>query len=155
MDLSGKFVSPSSSGNNYILIVYDYDSNSILAVLLPNCRSESILEAYQIAHTQLCAVGLRLKLQHLDNEASQALKDFLVAEDVDFQLVLPHVHCCNATKHAIHTFKNHFIAGLCSTDQHFPFHLWDCLLPQAELTLDLLCGSHLNPQCLGTTPWTL
>jgi len=51
MDLTGKFVSPSSAGNNYILIVYDYDSNGILAVLLPNHHSDSILAAYQTMHT--------------------------------------------------------------------------------------------------------
>jgi len=51
MDLTDKFVSLSSSGNNYILIIYkNYDSNGILAVPLPNCRSESILTAYQTAH---------------------------------------------------------------------------------------------------------
>ncbi len=40
MDLTGQFIMPSSAGNNYILIVYNYDSNSILAVPLPNqlCR---------------------------------------------------------------------------------------------------------------------
>jgi len=51
MDLTGKFVSLSSSGNNYILIVYDYDSNGILAVLLLNHPSDSILVAYQTTHT--------------------------------------------------------------------------------------------------------
>jgi len=58
MDLTGKFVSPSSSSNNYILIVYDYNSNGILAVPLPNRHADSILEAYQTAHTRLCAAGL-------------------------------------------------------------------------------------------------
>jgi len=51
MDLTGKFVSPSSSGNNYILIIYNYDSNGILDVPLPNHCSESILTAYQTVHT--------------------------------------------------------------------------------------------------------
>jgi len=77
MDLTGKFVSPSSSGNNYILIVYDYDSNGIHAVPLPNCCSESILTAYQTSHTRLCMAGLCPHLQHLDNEASQVLKRLL------------------------------------------------------------------------------
>ncbi|KAI2497587.1 hypothetical protein MHU86_16893 [Fragilaria crotonensis] len=43
------------------------------------------------------------------------------------------------------TFKNHFISGLCSVDKNFPLHLWDKLLPQAELTLNLLRGSRINP----------
>jgi len=146
MDLTGKFITPSSAGNNYILIVYDYDSNGILAVPLPNRRADSILQAYQVAHARLCAAGLRPKLQRLDNEASQALQDFLVSEDVDYQLVPPHVHCRNAAERAIRTFKNHFIAGLCTTDKNFPMHLWDRLLPQAEITLNLLRGSRINPR---------
>ena len=36
MDLAGKFPVQSLSGNNYILIIYDYDSNGILTVPLPN-----------------------------------------------------------------------------------------------------------------------
>ena len=63
-----------------------------------------------------------------------------------FQLVPPGIHQRNAAKRAIWTFKNHFIAGLCSVDKDFPIHLWDCLLPQALLSLNLLRGSRLNPK---------
>ncbi len=54
-DQTGKFVAPSSTGNNYILILYDYDSNAILAVPFKNQKSESILNAYKIGHARLCA----------------------------------------------------------------------------------------------------
>jgi len=70
MDLTGKFVAASSNGNNYILIIYDYDSNAIIAVPLKNRKAESILTAYKTGHARLCAKGLRPKLQRLDNEAS-------------------------------------------------------------------------------------
>jgi len=73
------------------------------------------------------------------------LQEFLTEEGVDFQLVPPHLHHCNAAEWAIQTFKNHFIAGLCSTNKDFPIHLWDRLIPQAELTLNLLRGSQLDP----------
>jgi len=73
----------------------------------------------------------------------------MTTEHVDFQWVPPHVHHCNAVEWAICMFKNHFIAGLCSTNNQFPIHLWDSLLPQAELTLNLLCGSQLNPRLLA------
>jgi len=43
MDLTRKFIAPSSSGNNYIMIIYNYDSNTILAIPLKNHKSESIL----------------------------------------------------------------------------------------------------------------
>jgi hypothetical protein len=73
------------------------------------------------------------------------LKDFLHQENITFQLVPPGVHRANAAERAIRTFKNHFIAGLSSTDSNFPLHLWDRLLPQAVLTLNLLRGSRINP----------
>jgi hypothetical protein len=65
------------------------------------------------------------------------------------QLVPPSTHHANAAEHAIHTFKNHFIAGLCSTNPDFPLHLWDRLLEQAILTLNLMCGSCINPKRLA------
>jgi hypothetical protein len=56
------------------------------------------------------------------------------------------VHRCNAAECCICTFKSHFIAGLCSVNKDFPLHLWDKLVPQAELSLNLMRGSRLNPK---------
>jgi len=47
MDQTGKFVAPSSTGNNYILILYDYDSNAILAIPFKNHQADCILQAYK------------------------------------------------------------------------------------------------------------
>jgi hypothetical protein len=44
------------------------------------------------------------------------------------------------------TFKQHFVARLSSVDPSFPMHLWDRLLPQAEITLNLLWTSRLHLQ---------
>jgi hypothetical protein len=145
-DQTGRFIIPSSTGNNYLLVLYDYDSNSILAEPMKNRTAKSILAAYKSVHAKLCAAGLRPKLQRLDNECSQVLKDFMHEEEVDFQLVTPGSHRRNAAERAIRTFKNHFVAGLCSVDKDFPLHLWDRLLPQAILTLNLLRGSRMNPK---------
>jgi hypothetical protein len=71
---------------------------------------------------------------------------------VDYQLVPHGLHRQNAAERAIRIFKNHFIAGLCSVDPQFPLHLWDRLLPQAELTLNLMRGSRLNPKL---SAWTV
>jgi hypothetical protein len=38
------------------------------------------------------------------------------------------------------------VAGLSSVDPAFPLHLWDILLPQAEITSNLLRTSRLHPQ---------
>lgn len=42
--------------------------------------------------------------------------------------------------------KNHFLGRLASLDPQFPMHLWDRLLPQAVLTLNLLRPAWLNPR---------
>jgi hypothetical protein len=82
----------------------------------------------------------------LDNKCSSSLKQYFQQEEVEFYLVPPYIHCRNAAKQAICTFKNHFIAGLSSADKEFRLHLWNRLIPQALLTLNLLQGSQNNPR---------
>ena len=89
--------------------------------------------------------GLKPQLHWLDNEASTALKNFITTKQTKYQLTPPHIHRRNAAERAIRTFKNHFISGLCSVDRNFPLHLWCCLLNQAELTLNMLRTSRINP----------
>jgi hypothetical protein len=74
------------------------------------------------------------------------LNNFFTANDVDYQLVPPHCHRRNAAERAIRTFKEHFVVGLSPVDPAFPLHLWDRLLPQAEIALNLLWTSRLHPQ---------
>jgi hypothetical protein len=106
----------------------------------------SIIANYQRSIAFLQSRGFKPLLQRLDNEATSALQDFLVALDIDFHLAPPHIHRRNAAERAIRTFKNHFIAGLCSTNPAFPLNLWDKLLPQCLITLNLLRLSRINPQ---------
>jgi hypothetical protein len=112
-------------------------------------KSRSALEwvkAYDSIHQELTVKGFKPKLQTLDNEASTALNMFFTFNDIAYQLVPPHCHRHNAAERAIGTFKEHFLAGLSSVDPSFPMHLWDRLLPQVEITLNLLRTSLLHPQ---------
>ena len=52
----------------------------------------------------------------------------------------------NIAEKAIQTFKHHFIAILCGTDETFPMHLWGRLLEQAEHTLNMLRPSRITPK---------
>jgi hypothetical protein len=63
-----------------------------------------------------------------------------------YQLVPPHYHRRNAAERAIRTFKEHFGAGLASMDPDIPMHMWDRMLPHAEMSLNLLRTSRLHPQ---------
>jgi hypothetical protein len=104
---------------------------------------------------ELVAKGLKPKLMKLDNEASKLLKDYLYQQDIAFQLVPPYSHRRNSAERAIRSFKDHLIAGLFSTDKSFPMHLWDRILPQAVITLNMLRTSRINPKLLAATHiWT-
>ena len=144
-DLTGRFPTISSRGNQYIFIMYDYDSNAILAEPMKNRTSPELVRACSALHSLLIKRGLQPKFHVLDNEASVALQDAITNNKIEFQLAPPHIHRRNAAERAIRTFKNHFIAGLCSTDSRFPMHLWCRLIPQALLTLNLLRPSRINP----------
>jgi hypothetical protein len=104
------------------------------------------VKAYDHIHQELTAKGFKPKLQTLNNEALAALKNLFTTNDVEFQLFPPHCHRRNVAERAIRTFKEHFVAGLSSVDPTFQLHLWDRLLPQAEITLNLLRTLRLRPQ---------
>jgi hypothetical protein len=104
------------------------------------------LKAYKYIHQKITSRGFKPKLQTLDNEASTALKSFFTENDVEYQLVPPHCHRRNTAERAIPILKEHFVSGLASVDPDLPLHLWDHLLPQAEMTLNLLQKYRQHPQ---------
>jgi hypothetical protein len=145
-DLTGKFPVRSSKGNSYVMVSYIYDCNYVKVIPMKSRSASECVKAYDTVHQELTVKGFKPKLQTLDNEASAALKNFFTANDIDYQLVPPHCHRRNASERAIRTFKEHFVAGISSVYPAFPLHLWDRLLPQAEITLNLLRTSRLHPQ---------
>jgi hypothetical protein len=83
-DQTGRFPLVSTSGHNYIMVVYYYNLNYILLTR-----------------------GRKPQLQRLDNKVSTALIQFMAEQNVDVQLSPPHIHRRNAAERAIRTFKNH------------------------------------------------
>jgi hypothetical protein len=142
-DLTGKFPVQSSKGN---LVCYIYDCNYVKIIPMKSRSASEWVEAYDSVHQELTIKGFKPKLQTLDNEASAALKNYFTVSDIAYQLVSHHCHRRNAAERAIRTLKEHFVARLSSVDPSFPIHLWDMLLPQAEITFNLLRTSRLHPQ---------
>merc|ERR1711966_175860 len=90
-------------------------------------------------------MGLKYVRKHvLDKECSNAMKE-LIQSKCMLELVPHHCHRRNIAETAIKNFKNHFISILAGTDPNFPLKLWDTLLPQTELTLNLLRQSNAAP----------
>ena len=81
----------------------------------------------------------------MDSECSKDLQLALKKNNLDYQLVPPNQHRRNAVERAIRTFKNHLLAGLATYDPQFSIHEWGRLLDQAELTINLLRNSRVNP----------
>jgi hypothetical protein len=144
-DQTGLFPIPSSRGNHYMFILYHQDTNTIHAIGIPNRKGPSIRDAWETTHHLLVQKGHAPELHILDNECSQDLKNAFLANKIAFQCVPPHVHRVNAAERAIRTFKNHFIASLCTVDTTFPMTEWDRLLPQATLTLNLPHSPRIHP----------
>ena len=101
--------------------------------------------AYLALLERVKAAGFTPKKHVLDNECSTAMKE-LICQTCKLELVPPYCHRRNVAEVAIKNFKAHFISILAGADPDFPMYLWDKLLPQAELTLNLLRQSNANPR---------
>jgi hypothetical protein len=113
---------------------------------MPTRTGPSILVAYKRAFKLIEVRGFKPLLHHLDNEASYSLHAYVSEASIDFQLASPHLHHRNADKRAIRNFNNHLITELSSTNTNFPLNLWEKLLPQCLLTINIIRCSRLNPQ---------
>ena len=83
----------------------------------------------------------------MDNEASAEYKKVItITWQAKFQLVPPDMHRRNKTERMIGTFKNHLLSIIAGVGKKYPPNLWDLLLPQAELTINLLRQANLNPK---------
>jgi hypothetical protein len=139
---TGRFPATSSSGNQYIMVLVEVDGNCIDAEPMKNRSAGSMIKACLTLWKRLTETGsVKPKTHILDNEASAELKKAL-KKNCTNQLVPPDKHRRNLAKRAIQTFKNHFKAIIAGVDDSFPMKLWDKLLPQTVLTLNLLHQSN-------------
>ena len=67
-DQTGKFIIQSSRGENYIFILYDYDSNSILSIPLKNRQAKSIAGGWKLCYIRIKNNGHAPNLHILGNE---------------------------------------------------------------------------------------
>ncbi len=135
---TGCFPARSSRGNKYIMVLVEIDGNYIDTEPMKNKTEGSMIKAYLALWERLTATGIVNPTTHImDNEASAEYKK-VIRKNCTIQLVPPNNHRCNLAERAIQTFKSHFIAFLTGVDDTFPMQLWDKLLPQTIVTLNLL-----------------
>jgi hypothetical protein len=73
-DQTGKFPVQSSRGHNYVMVLYDYDSNSILSSPTKTRQASKLTNTWETLYSQLQLNGYAPELHILDNECSDELK---------------------------------------------------------------------------------
>jgi hypothetical protein len=112
---------------------------------MPSKNDAAMITAFIKILATLAAHGYKPTLNVTDNICSKMVEAYNKSNKMDIHLVPPHNHRINAAKHAVATFKEHFITGLATVDRNCPLQLWDKFLHQVELTLNLLRFSCHDP----------
>ena len=120
------------------MVWYHYDTNSIVGHPVKSRSDTDVLETLNHLYKYYDTYGYPPNIYIMDNKVSTEIKRAIMRRKGTYQLVEPHNHRTLVAEPAIQTYKDHFIAGLCSTDTKFPLNQWEKLIPQKNLTLNLL-----------------
>ncbi len=136
----------SQSSNKYIMVLVEIDSNAILVEPMKSRKDAEMIRAQNALLLQLKRAGIIPKKHVLDNKISENMKNHIRNTcKMNMELVPPGCHRQNAAEAAICNFKSHFLSVLAGVADDFPQNLWDHLLPQTEITLNLICESNATP----------
>ena len=91
-DLTGRFPHKSSRGNQYLLVVYDYDQNAIVFEPLKTRQAKEITTAFNKCYSRLNKHDNLPTLFVLDNECSTDLKLSTIKHNNKYDLVPPNQH---------------------------------------------------------------
>ena len=138
MDLTGRFPHVSARGMEYIMCMRCSDSNFIHVEPMKSRSARDFSAAFEKSIAFYKNHGLEHFTVKLDNETSVLFRETLKRLNMKAEFIPPDNHRQNPAERDIQTFKNHFIAILCSLPPDFPLNEWDLLLPHAEMTLNLM-----------------
>jgi hypothetical protein len=128
------------------MVAIHLDASYIFVEPMRSRLKDEMIRAYEKIIDRMKAAGFGLRKHMLDNEASDAFKQYIRQQQLQFELVPPGNHRCNQAEHAIQIFKAHFISILAGVDDKFLLSLWCHLLEPTELTLNLLRQSKVAPK---------
>ena len=130
------------------MLSYHVDLNVTMVEPFQSRHDRHNLAAENRIMSRLQKNGHNVDLQILDKKCSTAYK--LQIEEKwksTFQLIPPVMYCHNAAERMIQTSKVHFLSILARVSGTFTNFLWEKLLPQTELTLNLPikhCPCHIH-----------
>jgi hypothetical protein len=143
---TGQIPMHSQQGNKYIMEMAEIDSNAILVEPMKSHKDEEMIRTYNALLLLLKQAGIVPKKHVLDNKVSENMKNHIRDTcKLNMELVPPGCHRRNATKVAIRNFKAHFLSILAGVADNFPPSLWDRLIPQTKITINLIRQSNATP----------
>ena len=132
-DLPGRFPFTSDLLNNYIFVMYDFDSNTIQGKAIKARTKSELVRGFEMCYKELKEANVTSVLHRLDNEISNDLIDAIKEKNLKYQTVTAYNHRQNLAERAIQTYKSFLISNLHGIDTDFPAYLWCRLLEQVEL----------------------
>ena len=139
----------------YIFLLFDHDSNAILVHPIKSRQAAHLIEGYNACYAKLQAAVINPLLHKLDKQVSNSMCAAITTKNLKYQLADTRDHHVNPAECGIGTFKNHSTAILSGCDSNFPPSLCCNLFAQAEITVNLLHSSCINPSFLPTTTKSL
>ena len=91
-DQTGKFPVTSFRGNQYIMVLFELDSNNILVKPMKSRSAGNLILAYQTLVDRLKEKDIHPAMHLLNNECSAEMKTTIQHNEMKYQLVPPHDH---------------------------------------------------------------
>lgn len=136
---TAQLLTRSLSGHKYIMVMVELDNNDILNKPIKSRKDQELTQDYDALMFCLKHSNILPCMHVLDNKVSQAIKDHIHDNyKMELELFPPSCDCCNAPKVAICNLKTRFLSILTGAAKDSPNQLWDHLLPQGEITFNLL-----------------
>ena len=144
-DQTGRFPITSARGHKYVFLLCDVDTGHIQAIPIRSRKKGELTRAFKEAYEELVACGFEPVLHRIDHETSDELLKAIKEKGLTYEIMPPKNHRRNPAERAIQTFKGHFISVLNGLDRDFPKEQWDLIMPQVNMTLNMLRECDINP----------
>jgi hypothetical protein len=92
IDLPGRFPAISGQGNSFVMVMYDFDSNTINAVPIKNRKKESLIKGNNEIYEDFRKTRINPVLHRLDNETSKDLIKEIENKGLKYQIASPGNH---------------------------------------------------------------
>ncbi len=128
------------------MVLIEINSNAIIVEPMKSRKDAEMIRAYNALLLRLKRAGNIPKKHVLDNEVLENMKNHIRNTcKINMELVPPGCHQQNAAELAICNFKSHFLSVLAGVSDDFLQTLWDRLLPQTEITLNIIRELNATP----------